>query len=99
MTLCAFFMMFDFVDSFCATGLSGVQVPAVVETAPPELVVPEPDVVVDAVVVVPDVVDVVVVALPLVFAAAEFPFGVVDFANFVDAPFELVVVAADEPFT
>jgi hypothetical protein len=35
---------------------------------------------------------------PAFFAAPEFPFGVVELANFVEAPFELVVVA-DEPFT
>jgi hypothetical protein len=95
MTVCAFFRRFDFVDSFCATGLSGVQVavPVVDEVALPV----ELDVVVFDVVVSPDWV--VVVAPPFVFADAEFPFGVVDFADFVVAPVEVVVLGvADELF-
>jgi hypothetical protein len=92
-------MRFDFVDSFCATGLSGVQVAVPVVEAvvlPVELDVVF-DVVVFDVVVSPDWV--VVVTPPFVFADAEFPFGVVDFANFVVAPFEVVVLGVvDEPF-
>ena len=78
-----FFKIFEFFDSFCATGLSGVHVvPFTVDPVPLELVVVEPDVVLEVVggdvVVVPDFVDVRVVAL-FVFAAAECPFSVVDF--------------------
>jgi hypothetical protein len=89
-------MRFDFVDSFFATGLSGVQV-AVLVVEPVVLPV-ELDVVVFDVVVSPAWV--VVVAPPFVFADAEFPFGVVDFADFVVAPVEVVVVfgVADELF-
>jgi hypothetical protein len=91
-------MMFDLVDSFCATGLSGVQVPAVgvvpvpsvVVVVEPDAVLVEPEVVFDAV-----VVGVEVVFTPFVFAAPELPLGVVDFASFVVAPLE----DADEPFT
>jgi hypothetical protein len=90
--------MFDLVDSFIATGLSlsGVQVPVpvvdVVEVAV------ETDVASEGVVA-PDAVA--VLAPPFVFVVAELAcWGVVDFADFVAAPFVVVVLAvAEAPLT
>jgi hypothetical protein len=98
--------------------LFGVQVsPCGVDPVSPVLVVVEPDVVVDIVVgdvvvvdvvvgdvvLVPDLVDVRVSALRFIFAAAEFPFAVVDFVGFMVAPLEVDIVfgpaEAPCPFT
>jgi hypothetical protein len=100
---CTFFKILDLVDSFCATGLSGVHVvPFTVDPVPPELVVVEPDVVLDVVVVgdvvvVPELVAVRVMARLFVVDTAELPFGVADFTGFIVAPLEVDVVVAFGP--